>query len=303
METLEFSRFLEEKVSEYLQTFGCVVIKGPRFVGKTYLSKKFSKLNIDLSNAKKEFLEAARISPHSILEQSVKPVLIDEWQLAPQLWTAAKNIIDEKNNDRGLFIFTGSVQLKYMDIKEFGIGRFGSLELWPLSLYESRDSNGAISLKDIKDEKFKTTFFKEPMTLEKVIQLTFRGGFPVCVKNEGYSRINKEYIKQTIESLNIIDGYKNTDKHKFEMFLRLMALRVGNIISNENLINQLSKSDSEKITRPTINKYMEILRNQFLIDELSSYDSNVISPYRIIKKKKLYFYDPSLALAAPDFCS
>ena len=194
-------RLLDKTLERYLKIFGAVVIEGPKYCGKTWTGRKFAKSEILLKKTTGETsneIELAKISPEIILEGE-KPRLIDEWQEATNLWDEIRYDVD-KNGLKGQYILTGSSTPKRNGISHSGAGRYGKINLRTMSLYESGDSSGLISLEDICDNK-NISCSTGNVDLRKLANLIIRGGWPGNLElNDLDAReAVKEYIKLIID--------------------------------------------------------------------------------------------------------
>lgn len=194
-------RIVDEKIEKYLKLFGAVSIEGPKSCGKTWVGRHHAmseSLLYKKTGEQSNEVELARISPEIVLEGE-KPKLIDEWQEAPNLWDEIRYDID-RTGSKGQYILTGSSTPKMKGINHSGAGRFGKISLRTMSLYESGDSTGDISLKDICDGRYISKRL-EDVSLRNLASLIIRGGFPANINcSSGDSKIIvSEYIKLIID--------------------------------------------------------------------------------------------------------
>ena len=244
METINYrKRIIDEKIERYLRLFGAVCLSGIRFSGKTwtarYHAKSESLLYVNTAAGANE-LELAKMSPQVILEGE-KPKLIDEWQEATNLWDEIRYDVD-RTGLKGQYILTGSSTPKREGISHSGAGRFGKINMRTMSLYETGDSTGDISLKDICEGKFidKATGKVE---LRNLARLIIRGGFP---GNINYSasdakEIVNEYINLIInDDLYRLDGISR-DKHKVKLLLKSLARNESTTVTNSTLKNDIKE--------------------------------------------------------------
>ena len=292
-------RIIDEKIQRYLRLFGAICLEGPKYSGKTwtarYHAKSESLLYVNTAAGANE-LELAKMSPQVILEGE-KPKLIDEWQEATNLWDEIRYDVD-RTGLKGQYILTGSSTPKREGISHSGAGRFGKINMRTMSLYETGDSTGDISLKDICEGKFidKATGKVE---LRNLARLIIRGGFP---GNINYSasdakEIVNEYINLIInDDLYRLDGISR-DKHKVKLLLKSLARNESTTVTNSTLKNDIKEIDNEDIDVDTLSSYLDAFDRLFLLDNDEPFSTNIRSSVRVKQAEKRHFADPSMACA------
>ena len=292
-------RIIDEKIERYLRLFGAICLEGPKYSGKTwtarYHAKSESLLYVNTAAGANE-LELAKMSPQVILEGE-KPKLIDEWQEATNLWDEIRYDVD-RTGLKGQYILTGSSTPKREGISHSGAGRFGKINMRTMSLYETGDSTGDISLKDICEGKFidKATGKVE---LRNLARLIIRGGFP---GNINYSasdakEIVNEYINLIInDDLYRLDGISR-DKHKVKLLLKSLARNESTTVTNSTLKNDIKEIDNEDIDVDTLSSYLDAFDRLFLLDNDAPFSTNIRSSVRVKQAEKRHFADPSMACA------
>ena len=208
-------RIIDSKIQKFLKIFGAVCIEGPKWCGKTWTASYHCNSVIKIGDPAENFKnrELAQLYPNLALEGE-NPRLIDEWQEVPSLWDAVRYNVD-KRSKKGLFILTGSATPVHKGLLHSGAGRFAKLRMSPMSLYESGDSSGKISLYDICNGKFDNINTGE-VTLDNLIYYIIRGGWPgaIGLPLEYAAELPKEYLKAVIaDDINNIDGTKR-NSHK-----------------------------------------------------------------------------------------
>lgn len=292
-------RLLDKTLERYLKIFGAVVVEGPKYCGKTWTGRKFAKSEILLKKTTGETsneIELAKISPEIILEGE-KPRLIDEWQEATNLWDEIRYDVD-RNGLKGQYILTGSSTPKRNGISHSGAGRYGKINLRTMSLYESGDSSGLISLEDICDNK-KISCSTGNVDLRKLANLIIRGGWPGNLElNDLDAReAVKEYIKLIIDDdLQRLDGITR-DKHKMNLLLKSLARNESTTVSIKTLKNDIQEKDNEDIDTDTVSSYLNALNKLFLLDNDEPFSTNIRSSIRVKQSEKRHFVDPSIASA------
>jgi len=291
-------RLIDDKLKTYLETFGAVLIEGPKWSGKTWTAKNSSNSEFLLSDSKGNFnnKKLAQINPDLTLVGDY-PRLIDEWQEVPSIWDAVRNNVDLSNN-KGKYILTGSATINKNSYIHSGTGRIARIKMRPMSLYESGKSSGLVSLKDICLNKANDCFTNE-VSLDKIIECILIGGWPSATEStlEQGMLLSKEYIKSVInEDIARIDSNKR-DKHKIELLLRSLARNESTTATNTTLKKDVKDIDYDDINIDTITDYLNIFNNLYLTDNILPYSSNIRSSLRIKQSEKRHFVDPSLPCA------
>ena len=291
-------RMIDEKVKEYLATFGGICIEGPKWCGKTWTAAYHSRSEILIGNPDGNFQNRslARLSPSLVLEGAT-PRLIDEWQEVPPLWDAARHLIDQRAA-KGQFIFTGSATHNHKGILHSGAGRIAKLRMRPMSLYESGNSSGKISLKALCHGKLTPTMTGE-VDLKQLIELIVRGGWPgnLGLPLKRAALLPIEYLNAIIDDdVYRLDGIKR-DTTKIRLLLHSLARNESTSVSNKTLQNDVKAIDDEDIDANTILAYLDIFKRLFLTDNLPPFATKIRSKIRVKQAEKRHFSDPSLACA------
>lgn len=255
-------------------------------------------LNMDYPGMMKEYLMLAENSPEVLLEGDV-PRLLDEWQLAPQLWDTARYMIDQRNLP-GQFIFTGSaVPADKSRITHTGTGRFAWLTMRTMSLWESGDSNGRISLVDLFAGQVKPCVAPD-MTLDEVAYLLCRGGWPATLgrKRDAALRMAANYVKAICESdISRVDDVQRDPDFALRL-LRAYARHQGGQAPVSMLYSDLLANGGKSLTENTIALYISALKKIFVIEDMPAWNPNLRSKTAIRTSDTRYFVDPSVATAA-----
>jgi len=291
-------RIVDEQIEKKLSYVGAVVIKGPKWCGKTTSAKRLAKSVLEMQNPdlQDNYLELANTRPSLLLEGD-KPRLIDEWQLAPKLWNAVRYSVDNIGNP-GQYILTGSATLVEDDSLHSGVGRFAFVTMKPLTLYESGDSNGKISLSEIFKGNRKIDGITTDLTYEKIAYVLCRGGWPVSLKlpRDESLQIAKEYIDVLCNSdISRVDGIKR-DPHLARTILKSYARKVSTIDSNQSLYDDV-KANYSDISERTIMDYITTLKKLYIIEEIEAWNPNIRSKTAIRTSPKKSLIDPSFAVA------
>ena len=291
-------RLIDNIIDSYLEAFGAVCVEGPKWCGKTWTSSYHCKSEIMLGNPDGNFQnrQLAQMSPSLVLEGET-PRLIDEWQEVPQLWDAVRYKVDQSGN-KGQFILTGSATPNHKGILHSGAGRIAKLRMRPMSLFESGNSSGDISLKDICEGRIEPKISGE-VDLRKLIDFIIRGGWPAnqetTLKQAAYLPI--QYIRAVLDDdVYRIDNVKR-DKHKMELLLRSLARNEATTVTNKKLKNDIKEIDDEDIDVETVSAYLGVFQRLFLTDNQKPFEAKLRSSIRIKQAEKRHLSDPSLAAA------
>lgn len=291
-------RLIDNIIDSYLEAFGAVCVEGPKWCGKTWTSLYHCQSEIMLGNPDGNFQnrQLAQMSPSLVLEGET-PRLIDEWQEVPQLWDAVRYKVDQ-NSNKGQFILTGSATPNHKGILHSGAGRIAKLRMRPMSLFESGNSSGDISLKDICEGRIEPKILGE-VDLRKLIDFIIRGGWPAnqetTLKQAAYLPI--QYIRAVLDDdVYRIDNVKR-DKHKMELLLRSLARNEATTVTNKKLKNDIKEIDDEDIDVETVSTYLDVFQRLFLTDNQKPFEAKLRSSIRIKQAEKRHLSDPSLAAA------
>ena len=288
-------RIIDNMIDEYLKAFGAVCIEGAKWCGKTWSSIYHSNSSIMIGNPEGNFQKKklAETAPNIVLEGE-KPRLIDEWQEVPRLWDAVRYEVD-KTAEKGQFILTGSATPNHKGILHSGAGRIGKLRMRPMSLYESGDSTGDISLQDLCNGNMKEKLTGE-VDLRKIIEFIIRGGWPgnLNVPIERAGLLPESYIDAILDDdVYRIDGVKR-DINKMRLLLRSLARNESTTVTNKTLKRDIKEIDDEDIDIDTVASYLDIFTRLFILDNQKPFAENIRSSVKVKQSEKRHFVDPSL---------
>lgn len=294
-------RIIDSEIAEQLDVAGVISIRGPKWCGKTTTSEQFSKSTFKVQGDEEHpnNTELAIEQPYIVLKGE-NPRLIDEWQLAPELWNAARNNVDNIPK-HGLYIFTGSATPNESNTSKLhsGAGRFAFIDMKPMSLYESGDSNGKISLKDLFNHKFDIDGISCDMTYEKMAFLICRGGWPdsIGMNEKSALKVSSNYVEAVVSSdISRIDGVSR-NKELAKNILKSYARMTSTIDSNDSLYKDV-QANQGNVSKSTIIDYLNQFKKLYLIDEIEAWSPNIRSKTAIRTSPKKSFVDPSIATAA-----
>lgn len=291
-------RIIDNKIEEYLGVFGALCIEGPKWCGKTWTSSFHSRSEIYLGDPAGNFQNRnlAELSPDLVL-QGEPPRLIDEWQEVPPLWDAVRFHVDQ-SSEKGLFILTGSSTPNHKGILHSGAGRIARIRMRPMSLYESGDSSGMVSLGDLCADRMESVMTGE-VWLTDLIGYILRGGWPASLglSIKEASLLPRQYLDAIVDDdVYRIDGVKR-DTTKIRLLLRSLARNESTTATNRSLKNDVKEKDDEDIDVDTIASYLDIFSRLFLIENQQPFSSKIRSSVRVKQAEKRHFADPSLAAA------
>ncbi|MBQ6832758.1 MAG: ATP-binding protein [Oscillospiraceae bacterium] len=289
-------RIIDRKIEEYLKTFGAVCVEGPKWCGKTWTSSYHSNSQIFIGDPAGNFQnrKLAEMSPALVLEGE-KPRLIDEWQEVPPIWDAVRYQVDQ-SAQKGQYILTGSATPNHKGILHSGAGRIAKLRMRPMSLYESKDSSGVVSLERLCHGELTPAMTGE-VDLKKLITLIIRGGWPgsIHVPAEQAALLPAEYLNAVIDDdVYRIDGIKRNTT-KMRLLLRSLARNESTTVTNKTLKNDIREVDDEDIDVETVKEYLDIFDRLFITDNQPPFSTGVRSSVRVKQSVKRHFCDPSLA--------
>jgi predicted AAA+ superfamily ATPase len=294
-------RIVDAELINRLQSIGAIVIEGAKWCGKSTTAEHHSKSCIYLDNPtnKERYRFFAEQSPELILDGET-PRLIDEWQLAPTLWDSIRYTIDHRQG-MGQFILTGSAKpADRSRITHSGTGRFAWLKMRPMSLYESGDSTGAVSLKELFENPQIKVAAINNTDIQRIAYLVCRGGWPAAINlPEGVS-INPAYdYYSAVVNVDIqqVDGI-NRSAERAKRLMRSYARFQGTQTPIRQITNDINGNDSNSIDDQTVRSYLDALRSMFVIEDMPAWNPNLKSKTAIRTTDTRYFVDPSIAAAA-----
>lgn len=293
-------RIADDILARKLEGKGAVLIEGPKWCGKTTTAEQIaaSVLYMDDPEKKEQNISMSELSPKRLLKGET-PRLIDEWQLAPKLWDAIRFEVDHRG-ELGQFILTGSaVPADTKDVTHSGTGRFTWLTMRPMSLYESGDSTGEVSLKDLFDGQ-KEVDGEADITIERLAFLTCRGGWPQAIDMREDIALDqaRDYYDAVVRSdINKTDNVQKNSE-KVRRLMRSYARNQGGQVPNTVLAQDVSANDENSIGENTVASYLNALRRIFVIEDMPAWNPNLRSKTAIRSSDTRYYVDPSIAAAA-----
>jgi predicted AAA+ superfamily ATPase len=287
-------------LQEKLEGKGAVLIEGPKWCGKTTTAEQIAKsvLYMDDPQSKEQNVNMAALNPKRLLSGET-PRLIDEWQIAPKLWDAIRFEVDHRD-DLGQFVLTGSaVPPDTKEITHSGTGRFSWLMMRPMSLYESGESTGEVSLSRLFEGKGEVDG-ESKLDLERIAFLICRGGWPRSIDMRDKIALNQaiDYYDAVVHSdINRADGVeKNPERVK--RLMRSLARNQGQQIANTAIAADIAVNDESTINQETVAGYISALKKIFVVEDMPAWNPNLRSKSAIRTSDTRYFVDASIAAAA-----
>ena len=293
-------RYIEDEIKDALDTSGVVVVAGPKFCGKTTTCELFAKSKYALDTKAK--IQMVESNPEAILIGE-NPRLIDEWQNVPDLWNCARSEVDHRNNKFGQFIFTGSsTPADKADIYHSGSGRITTIKMRPMSLFETRESKGLVSIEGLFTGQYKSLFIiNEEHTLLDTAFYICRGGWPLSLVEDRNKalRITSNYCSTLFDFENSKNQkFRNKKPEIFKMILRSYARNISTEARKSIIINDVSQHDDRKLDEDTFDEYIEALQDLFIIKDIEAWNPNFRSKTVIITSPTRHFIDTSVAAHA-----
>lgn len=293
-------RIADEMLKAKLEAMGAVLIEGPKACGKTTTAEQQAKtvIYIDDPRKNKYYLQLAETDMTYMLSGN-PPLLIDEWQQIPQVWDAIRFEIDHRQ-DGGQFILTGSaVPTRTDKIHHTGTGRFAWLTMRPMSLWESKESSGDVSLGDLFEGNTNVHGFST-LDIEKLAFAICRGGWPGAIRKSDKAALSLaiEYFEAIIHSdISRADGV-NRDAERTRRLMRSYARHQGSQATIPTILADMTSNESKSISDETIASYLSALRKIFVIEDMTAWNPNLRSKTAIRTSDTRYYVDPSIAAAA-----
>ena len=294
------NRIADDILKRKLEGKGAVVIEGPKWCGKTTTAEQIAKsvLYMDDPSNKAQNITISETNPKQLL-RGTTPRLIDEWQIAPKLWDTIRFEVDHRG-ELGQFVLTGSaVPADTHEITHSGTGRFTWLMMRPMSLYESGESNGTVSLKELFEGKEKIEGYAD-LTFERLAFVVCRGGWPQAIDMRDEIALDQAIDYYTAVVHSDINRADNIEKNpeRVKRLMRSYARNQGSQVPNTVLVQDVANNDQTSINEETVATYLKALRKIFVIEDMPAWNPNLRSKTAIRSSDTRYYIDPSIAVAA-----
>ena len=299
MENKYLKRIADRVLQERLAASGAVLIEGPKWCGKTRTALENSKSHLFMQDPDKaiSYLKAADTKP-SLLLKGDTPRLLDEWQTAPVLWDAVRFMVDQRGKS-GQFILTGSAVPKDNVVQHTGTGRISRLLMRPMSLYESMESNGSVSLKALFDGETEIDNFST-LTIEQIAFAIVRGGWPASIGESEKIALRHaiDYVEAIINTdVSKVDGIEKNPV-RVRALLRSLSRNISTLATIRTIHDDIAMGDAdESISEKTISQYLGALDRIFVTENLPAWNPALRSKTAIRTSPKRQFVDPSIAAA------
>lgn len=299
-------RLIDPCISRLMGAYGAVCIEGTKFCGKTWTASNHANSIFALDDMANNYsnLTMTRVDPMYALDGE-RPHLIDEWQLVPSIWDGVRRSVDD-TTAKGLYILCGSSVANETTgeedaagiVRHSGFGRICKVRMRTMSLFESGDSDGSVSLRALFEGGFRNTPMSDP-SMDRLIDLTMRGGWPgnlsLSVENAvlAVSRYPDAICEDDVKRVD-----PSKDRTRAKMLMRSLARNESNVASNTTISRDLREYDDEVMSPTTVSNYAELFDRMFLTENQPAFDPNVRSSMKVGKMPKRHLTDPALAIAA-----
>lgn len=294
-------RIADEALELRLEAFGAVQITGPKWCGKTTTAERraASVIRMQDPDRREGYLATARTKP-SLLLKGATPRLIDEWQVAPVIWDAVRHAVDEREN-KGQFILTGSTVIDDEEIMHTGTGRITRMAMYPMSLFESLESNGSISLRHLFDNPdYDIDGEISALSIENLIFAASRGGWPASLgemSRKAKLLIAKDYVEEICNKDIIRVDNIRRNPTLARLILRSYARNICTLAKKTSMLADVA-NEMEGTSMPTFDDYVSALERLYVIDDIEAWSPAIRSKTVIRTGRKRCFVDPSIAVAA-----
>ena len=295
-------RIADRLLLERLEAFGAVLIEGAKWTGKTTTAEQHARSVIKMQDPDKanEYIQTAKTMP-SLLLKGAKPRLIDEWQDAPVLWDAVRTSVDNSGGSPGQYILTGSNAVDKSKIRHTGTGRITRMRMYPMSLWESLDSSGEVSLRELFDNPdYDIDGATGKLDIPSLIRASCRGGWPVTLQmgQKACLLIAKDYVSSVCENdISAVDGKQRNPKVA-RLILRSYARNISTLAKKTNIMADVTASGDVNLSMDTFDDYVAALEKLFVVQDIDAWCPAIRSKTAIRSAPKRCFADPSIAVAA-----
>ena len=295
-------RIADTMLQERLEVFGAILIEGPKWTGKTTTAEQHAKSVIKMQDPDKsdEYINTANIMP-SLLLKGEKPRLIDEWQDAPKIWDAVRTAVDTSGGIPGQYILTGSNTVDKAQIKHTGTGRITRMKMYPMSLWESKDSSGEVSIHELfNNSAYDIDGATSKLSIPELIRVACRGGWPATLKmgEKACMLIAKDYVNSVCENdISAVDGKQRNAKIA-KLIMKSYARNISTLAKKSNILADVTGSEDVSLSMDTFDDYVTALEKLFVIQDIDAWCPAIRSKTAIRSAPKRCFTDPSIAIAA-----
>lgn len=295
-------RVADKMLQERLEAFGAVLIEGPKWTGKTTTAEQHARSVIKLQDPDMadEYLTTAATKP-SLLLKGEKPRLIDEWQDAPVLWDAVRTAVDNANGMPGQYILTGSNTVDKTQIRHTGTGRITRMRMYPMSLWESLESSGAVSIHELFDNPdYDIDGASGKLDIPGLIRAACRGGWPATLRMDSKTGmlVAKDYVNSICENdISAVDKKQRNPKIARQI-MRSYARNISTLAKKTNILSDVTAAGDIDISINTLDDYIVALEKLFVIQDIDAWCPAIRSKTALRSAPKRCFTDPSIAVAS-----
>ena len=291
-------RVADKILKQKLEYMGGVLIEGCKWCGKSTTAKQVAKSCIEFQDPDRKIqYDKISTTKPSIFLEGEKPRLFDEWQMYPVVWDSIRTDVD-RTGLKGQYILTGSARPAENKVMHTGTGRITKLLMRPMSLYESQESNGRVSLKDIiNNEDIEGV---SALDFDGIINAMMRGGWPESLKIDGDNKyeIAKDYVKSLLsEEVSSLDNIERNSQ-KMDVVLKSLSRNISTNVSKTTIVEDVANQFSNNISRPTLDAYLSTLEKLFILEYIPATNLNLRSKTPLRVSPKIELVDPSLAIAS-----
>jgi uncharacterized protein len=296
------ARVADQMLRDRLEAFGAVLIEGPKWIGKTTTAEQQAKSLIKMQDPDKseEYLATASAKP-SLLLKGEQPRLIDEWQDAPVIWDAVRTAVDNSGGVPGQYILTGSNTVDKTKIRHTGTGRITRMMMYPMSLWESKDSSGEVSLHELfYNPDYEIDGATSKLGIQELIRVACRGGWPATLQlsPKASMMIAKDYVNSVCkQDISAVDKKQRNPKIARQI-MRSYARNISTLAKKTNILADVTASENISISIDTFDDYLGALEKLFVIQDIDAWCPAIRSKTALRSSPKRCFTDPSIAIAA-----
>ena len=296
------ARVADKMLQDRLEAFGAVLIEGPKWTGKTTTAEQHARSVIKMQDPDRaeEYLATAAAKP-SLLLKGEKPRLIDEWQDAPMLWDAVRTAVDNAGGEPGQYILTGSNTVDKTKIHHTGTGRITRLKMYPMSLWESLESSGEVSVSELfNNPDYDIDGATSKLGIPDLIRGACRGGWPATLRRKEKAGIlvSRDYVNSVCENdISTVDNKQRNPKIA-KQIMRSYARNISTLAKKTNILADVTASGDITLSMDTFDDYIKVLEKLFVIQDIDAWCPAIRSKTALRSAPKRCFTDPSIAIAA-----
>ena len=296
------ARVADKMLQDRLEAFGAVLIEGPKWTGKTTTAEQHARSVIKMQDPDRaeEYLATAAAKP-SLLLKGEKPRLIDEWQDAPMLWDAVRTAVDNAGGEPGQYILTGSNTVDKTKIHHTGTGRITRLKMYPMSLWESLESSGEVSVSELfNNPDYDIDGATSKLDIPDLIRVACRGGWPATLrmKEKAGILVSRDYVNSVCENdISTVDNKQRNPKIA-KQIMRSYARNISTLAKKTNILADVTASGDITLSMDTFDDYIKVLEKLFVIQDIDAWCPAIRSKTALRSAPKRCFTDPSIAIAA-----